>query len=314
MSTPLSPPSIRTVGDLRQLQRLMGAALFRPLTKDDAMQPAWEDGRPAGDAAAEFIKPNPRLTSFDRLEIYNRQYWFRLLDCLHDDYPGLRHLLGQRRFHTLCRAYLTQCQSTSWTLRNLGSRLADFIRENPGLTRPKTAMAVDIVAFEWAQVLAFDEARIDPITVDELLGADPGSLRLGLQPHLVLVELHHAVDDYFMAVRSDDAGMRGAASNALDHSPKRSGIKRTAPPKAQHIWLAVHRCDNEIYFKRIEYEAFLTLRALRAGLTMADALDAALAGADPALDWAAKIKEWFENWSALGWFCAPHLPQTQPPR
>ena len=27
------------------------------------------------------------------LEIYNRQYWFRVLDCLYDDYPGLRAIL-----------------------------------------------------------------------------------------------------------------------------------------------------------------------------------------------------------------------------
>jgi hypothetical protein len=42
------------------------------------------------DVAAEFIKPNDRLSSFERLEIYNRQYWFRVLDCLYDDYPGPR--------------------------------------------------------------------------------------------------------------------------------------------------------------------------------------------------------------------------------
>ena len=38
--------------------------------------------------AAAFIKPNDRLSSFERLEIYNCQYWFRVLDCLYDDYPG----------------------------------------------------------------------------------------------------------------------------------------------------------------------------------------------------------------------------------
>ena len=46
-------------------------------------------------AAAEFIKPNDRLSSFERLEIYNRQYWFRLLDCLYEDYPGLLSVLGK---------------------------------------------------------------------------------------------------------------------------------------------------------------------------------------------------------------------------
>lgn len=308
MSTRLSPTSIRSVADLKQLQRVMGAALFRPLTARDAMLPTWENGRSTNDVVAEFIKPNDRLTSFDRLEIYNRQYWFRLLDCLHDDYPGLRALLGQRKFHALCRAYLTKHPSTSWTLRNLGRYLADFIQQNPELTQPKTDMAMDIVRFEWAQVLAFDEAKKKPLNVDQLLGADPSTLKLDLQPHLVLVELHYAVDEYFMAVRSDESGMRSEASNALEQAPKRGRIKRVAPPKARDIWLAVHRCDNEIYFKRLEHEAFLTLTALREGQTMTEALDVALAEADPAQDWAAKIKEWFENWSALGWFCAPTKP------
>ena len=48
--------------------------------------------------ADSFIKPNDRLTSFERLEIYNRVYWFRVLDCLYDDYPGLRAVLGERKF------------------------------------------------------------------------------------------------------------------------------------------------------------------------------------------------------------------------
>jgi len=44
--------------------------------------------------AARYIKPNDRLTSFERLEIYNRQYWFRVLGGLAEDFPGLRAVLG----------------------------------------------------------------------------------------------------------------------------------------------------------------------------------------------------------------------------
>lgn len=303
MSKRLSSPSIQSLDELRQLQRVMGAALFRPLTAKDEMQPLWEDGRPTQEIVEEFIKPNDRLTSFDRLEIYNRQYWFRLLDCLHDDYPGLRALLGQRKFHQLCRAYLTRYPSASWTLRNLGQRLLQFIREEPELTAPKTAMALDITRFEWAQVVAFDEAKRTPLHVDDLLGSDPAKLHLGLQPHLSLVKLDHAVDDYFMAVRREDSGLRDAASNAQDQAPKRERSKRVALPKPRSIWLAVHRSDNEIYFKRLEREAFLTLQGLRHGLTMSQALEQALDEADPSQDWLVKIRDWFENWAALGWFC-----------
>jgi len=49
------------------------------------MQPHTRDGKSMHDVAAEFIKPNDRLSSFERLEIYNRQYWFRVLASLDED-------------------------------------------------------------------------------------------------------------------------------------------------------------------------------------------------------------------------------------
>lgn len=306
MSTPLCPPSIDSVEDLRQLQRLMGVAMYRPLVNEDEdLAPAWTDGRPMTDMVSEFIKPNDRLSSVDRLAIYSRSYWFRILDCLYDDFPGLRSVLGEKKFHAFARAYLAAYPSSSWTLRNLGNRLIQFIDEQPEWTAPRTAIARDIAHFEWAQVLAFDEARNEPLKGDELLGSNPDELRLGLQPYVVFLELSYAVDDYFMAVRNQDSGMRGEASNTLDHAPTRAAVKRLPLPKKQKLWLAVHRCDTDLYFKRITREAYLLFTALQSGQTVSAALEAALQKADPAQDWAAQVKEWFENAASLGWFCAP---------
>src|SRR5215469_604765 len=95
---PRAPGRLRSTADLRALQRLMANALVRPLAPGDALQPTWIDGRPMAEVAAEFIKPNDRLTAFERLEIYNRMYWFRLMDSVLEDSPGLRALLGERRF------------------------------------------------------------------------------------------------------------------------------------------------------------------------------------------------------------------------
>ena len=75
----------------------MAGAIFRPLSARWRMQSKSGDGRDLRAEAAGFIKPNSRLNSFERLEIYNRQYWFRLLDCLYDDYPGLLTVLGERK-------------------------------------------------------------------------------------------------------------------------------------------------------------------------------------------------------------------------
>ena len=305
MNTLRCPSSIDSVEDLRQLQQVMGAALFRPLANDDEnMQATWTDGRPMADIASDFIKPNDRLTSFQRLEIYNRTYWYRVLDCLYDDFPGLRSLLGEKKFHAFTRAYLAKHPSISWTLRDLGSRLVQFIEEEPQWTAPRTKPAIDIARFEWAQVLAFDEARHEPLKGDDLLGSNPDTLTLGLQPYLVLLELNYAVDDYFMAVREQDAGMRSGASNTLDHAPRRAAVKRVPLPKKQKLWLAVHRSDSDLYFKRLKREAFQLLSALQSGHTISASLEAALRDADPGEDWAAQVRGWFENFATLGWFCA----------
>ncbi len=309
MSTLRCPPSIDSVEDLRQLQQVMGEALFRPLANDDEdMQPAWTDGTPMAEVVDEFITPNDRLTSFERLEIYSRTYWYRVFDCLYDDFPGLRALMGERKFHAFTRAYLARYPSASWTLRNLGSRVVGFIEEEPEWTAPRTKAALDIARFEWAQVLAFDEARHEPLKGDDLLGSNPDELRLGLQPYLVLIEVNHAVDDYFLAVRSQDAGLRSEASNALDHVPQRAKVKRVPLPKKQKVWLAVHRLDGELFFKRLRHEAFVLLNALRDGLPVSAALEAALRDADPTEDWAAEVRGWFENFATLGWFCQPASP------
>ena len=51
---------------------------MRPLTRDDGMQ-RMQRWRATAEVAARFIKPNDRLNSFERLQIYNQQYWWRLL-------------------------------------------------------------------------------------------------------------------------------------------------------------------------------------------------------------------------------------------
>ena len=130
----LRPPrEINSRAQLRELQRVMTGALFRPLTAKWGMQKRWTDGAPMEAVASEFIKPNDRLSSFERLEIYNRQYWFRILDCLYDDYPGLRAVVGERKFMKLATAYLSRYPSDSYTLRDLGNRLEQFLREEPQL-------------------------------------------------------------------------------------------------------------------------------------------------------------------------------------
>ncbi|HEY8748868.1 MAG TPA: putative DNA-binding domain-containing protein, partial [Tepidisphaeraceae bacterium] len=171
----------QTFDELRALQRLTFSAVRYPLSPARKLQKRWSDGRPMRDVCAEFIKPNDRLSSAERVEIYSKSYWFRVLDCLYDDYPGLLAILGEKKFYDLRIAYLNRYPSRSFTLRNLGNRLVQFITEEPKRTAPHHRMALDMARFEWAQVEAFDGPALPSFTLDELLGAKPSKLKLGLQ-------------------------------------------------------------------------------------------------------------------------------------
>ena len=284
----------------------MAGALFRPLTDDDRMQPQSADGGSMAHAAATFIKPNDRLTSFERLEIYNRQYWFRILGCFYEDYPGLRAILGERRFRRLAREYLARHPSASFTLRNLGSRLETFLLAEPQWTEPRRELALDMARFEWAQVVGFDGEAKPVLDIDSLLGCDPATLRLGLQPYLSLLELNYPVDDCVLALKK--RALRGEASNAVESSsPKAKTSGKLALPRREKVHVAVHRHDNALYYKRLEPEAFRVLAALRDGAALEEACAQALSSGRE-MDWPAVIKDWFENWCILGWFCRRETP------
>ena len=282
---------------LRSFQRLMKDAVVRPLAPGHRMQRRWTDGRPMATVAAEFIKPNDRLTSFDRLEIYNRMYWFRIIDCFYDDCPGLRAALGERKFSRLAVAYLAKNPSRSFTLRNLCSRLEAFIRAEPRWTAPRTALAREIARFEWAQTVAFDEAARPVVRPADFGGTHPARLRLALQPYVTLLALEHPVDSYVIAVKKRDT-LRAEASNASTSARPAKRLHRVSLPRRERTWVAVHRVDNQLYYKRLDRPSYLILAALRDGQTLNRAVAAAGRGVTPE-----QVQAWFALWTQLGWLC-----------
>jgi hypothetical protein len=285
-------------------------AVMRPLTACDQMQQRTRDGKSMREVAAEFIKPNDRLSSFERLEIYNRQYWFRVLAALDEDFRGLRAIVGHRRFEALCKAYLVDCPSESFTLRNLGSRLEWWLRSHPEWIQPRATLALDMVRLEWAEIEAFDGAADPPLASRDLLAADPDP-KFRLQPYLQLLRLHYPVDDLLVAIRKDNSES-AMASNAVSQHRKGTRVHKVARQKAQAIYLAVHRIDYSVYFKRIEPEAFTFLSALREGKSLSDAVVLAFQRSDiPESKLLGIVQNWFEHWSTLGWFCQSKSPNPE---
>ena len=206
----------------------------------------------------------------------------------------------------LATAYLSRYPSDSYTLRDLGNRLEQFLQEESHWSAPREELALDMARFEWAQVVAFDGPSGPPITPDEILDRPPSKLQLDLQPYLSLLELNFAVDEFLIAVKKQEADvLRGEASNAKDGAPKQSvRRKRVRFPRREKVYLAVHRHDNVLYYKRLEEDEYKILESLDRGVTVEEAcIEAITASKRENVDWSELIRQWFNSWSSLGWFC-----------
>jgi hypothetical protein len=287
--------------NLLELQRRMAEDVRRPLTADFEMRRMAEDGQSTEEIAASYISPNARLSSFERLEIYNRQYWFRLISAVSEDFPTLNAVIGTKLFDALILAYLHRNPSTSWTLRDLGARLPEFLEAHLEFGGRRHRLAVDVAKLEWAYVEAFDSKQLEPLAIEEALTVGPES-RLFLQPHLQLLELAYPVDNLVLAVKK---GMpeTDIVSGAASQHASRNWVK-LPPMRQRRIYLAVHRFNDSVYYRRIERESFALLSALRAGASVAEAVTRAFEKSKLTPENQADLlRESFAHTSELGWFC-----------
>ena len=288
---------------LLSIQRRMARAVMTPLTQSERMRSVGPVGRSQRKVATEIIRPNDRLSSFERLEIYNRQYWFRVLSGFAEDFPGLRAILGERGFDAISKAYLQDCPSRSFTLRNLGARLESWLRRNPCWAGSRQKLALDMVRLEWAEIEAFDGKSEPALKPEDLAGIDPTGLKLRLQPHIQLLDLKYPVDDLLLEVRKHKVNTE-TASNAFNERGKRKSVPSVARLKPSSVFLAVHRLDYTVYFRRLERGGFFILKELRVGKTLSEAIESTLREMAIAPNEAAKqVQQWFYAWAALGWFC-----------
>ena len=239
--------------NLENLQREMAAAVMQALTADEQMRKHASDGRSMQEVAESFIAPNSRLTSFERLEIYNRQYWFRILSALSEDFAALRAVVGARAFDRISIDYLSAHPSRSFTLRNLGSYSPEWLAANPKYTGRRHALAIDVARIEWAFVQAFDSAEREPLTVEQIATLDADS-RLALQPHVQLIALNYAADDLVLSLHKDEKRQASEAGVRQEDSAKPPiripGLRR------RPTWVAAHRVELAVYYRRCSAKSF----------------------------------------------------------
>ena len=289
MSTPHS---------LNQIQRWMQTVITHP------------DGIQAGIVSPEAAKlvdigiegvervilPSSQLSSLDRLQIYGRAYFSRLIECLRAQFPAVRHAVGDEAFDGLAFGYLVQNPSTDYTLGSLGDSFEAFLRA----TRPPRSDSLEVDQPDFADFL-IDLARLE-LTYSEVFHCEgPERSRC-----LELSDFENLSAEGFANCRLVPFACVRLLELRFPVHEYASSIRIGAKPSisiARPVYLVVTRRDYVVRRFEITRPQFELLSALTRQATIGESIESLSTRTD--VDFASLVVDlrlWFRDWSAAPLF------------
>jgi len=216
-------------------------------------------------------------------------YGYRMVEAMSFDYPGVEHFLDHYgRFREVVMDYVAAYPSRSYTLNRLGDHFPEYLESRTDLPRKK--FLGDLARFELAITTTFDEVESAPLTAEEIADVPADAwpqARIELIRAFRLLELDYPADLYLDSVKEESA-----------HPPIRKSKR----------WLMLHRRDYRVKQSEIDRRQWQTLRRLRDGMTLGDAIDEVSRKFRPRLT-ETELFTWFRKWTAIGLFSAVHVPE-----
>jgi hypothetical protein len=229
---------------------------LRWITAPEGIEQALEDGGEVERRElSAIVLADARLPAEARLDVYANAYFYRILDCLADDFGTLKATLGDDAFHNLITAYLVAHPSKNTSLRDVGAQLPEFVASaGAAWLRPDCPWAADLARLEWALVEVFDAADAPVVTREAIAAIPPDrwdGLHFGFQPALRSLELDPAVQPLR---RAHDRG---------DPLPTAAETRSPVPVRA---WRTQERVFHRMV-ERLDHEA---LKLAQSGASFGD--------------------------------------------
>lgn len=162
---------------LVQIQREFTELLATPLDRSTGRLLSREEDYPGG--LLERVVHAPPIAPAERLAVYHRQYWYRLLDLLQTSFPVSTRLLGHYHFNEPAALYFSAHPPRFVDLAEEADDFPAFFGEWARLRRPEDADYLGAaMALDRAFRAVFAAPRSEPFTPGVDLG--PRLLRLRL--------------------------------------------------------------------------------------------------------------------------------------
>lgn len=280
---------------LEALQAWFGRAISRPLPETYGGNPlgvsapellaegeAWVRGRKDRKDQAEQTgeKGQAGLSGFERLGVYNEQYWFRLIGIMQGEYPCAVHLIGLKPFNAWCMRFLSAHPPSSPYLARLDDEWPAFLARE--YREPDREAVLEAVAVDRAFSRAVDAPDGLPLPAEAAALAD---LPLRLAPHAAVLALTFDFPAYRALCLADESLERR--------------FELEAAPLNLLIWRGR---DMLLWQKPLAAAARKVLAELREPARLAEAFDRLEGSLTPAErgELEANLPAWFAEWAREG--------------
>lgn len=286
---------------LKREQVWFGSIIGRPIDIDSRMDPISPSGLPMEIEAAEHIAPSPTLRPEQRIQIYNQQYWWRLLNTMHELYPLVTRLFGYSDFNqTIAIPYLVKYPPRNWSLTLIGDRLAQWIEEEYVGNDKK--LVLESAILDWSFTDSFITQDIPPINSEQLIKLQESNSKLYTQPHLHLFEMAYDLFRYRVDfLKNPPEYWMDNDFPELDHS--------------KPYFFALHRNkSNDIAWREIPKTEYLLLAQFQKGSSLDNVCQWIEEQSEEIYEDAMQnLQQWFHDWTVYGWLSlGERLPNQTP--
>lgn len=230
------------------------------------------------------IAPSQRLDAAQRLAIYRRGYYARLLECLGGQYKVLRQTLGPELFDDFAALYLQEKPSSSFTLSDLGAGFAAYLEttrpdKDETEKEPWIDFMIALGRFEWDVYTMFDKPGAEETGYAT---AETPDEQLVLQPAAALFRYNFPVTGFY-------------------HLASAAGLPEIPPAQLTCVALVRKAFVTGIF--NLTLPQYFFLEQLAQGSRVAGAVAAtALRYPEAAIE--TRWPHWKKQWAAAGFFAA----------
>ena len=242
--------------DLLYLQTWFASIITRALSENDQIEPIAPSGRLLSKEAAEFVCSGPHLTPDQKMEIYNRQYWWPAISIFHENFPGLTRLFGYEDFNrSIAVPFLVEHPPKDWSLTKLGDNLENWLQDQ--YTAADKLLVTHMAALDWA----YQEVFFAPPSIFLSPEMDLVSTTLALQRHVKLFKLPFDLFSFRSMLLKEEVEF---------------WIESDFPPlsKGRDYFFVLYRDhDNRLSYREIQKGQWVLLEGIKRGLTLQESCD-----------------------------------------